>query len=129
MNKLQELLATNPIDLDAVSDHLDGLSHEDRLAQTRTVGLRMQRDLFDAADGYKELGLEHFVPEDVPAKQFVIHYGKNSLPAFSHFEKRFARPADGAGEWWGYNESGEFVKSVVGPGWFITRKRSEEHTF
>ena len=122
MNKLQELLSTKPIDMDAVSAHLDAMPHEERVAEVRSIGLRLQRDLFNAADGWATIDLEHFIPQKVPNKHFVKHYGKNSLPLFTHFEKHFARPVDDAKEGWGFNESGDFVKTVVGPGWFITRK-------
>jgi len=126
VNKLNELLATKPIDLDAVRAHLDSLSHAERVKEMRTVGLRLQRDLFNAADGYMPLDVDHFVPKGVANKTFVKHYGKNSLPLFSDFEKHFARPVDDAREAWGFNESGEFVKTVVGPGWFITRKGDKD---
>jgi hypothetical protein len=126
VNKLQQMLAIKPIDMDAVRAHLDSLSHDDRVAEIRTIGLRLQRDLFEAADGYMPLDVDHFTPKNVPSKQFVKHYGKNSLPLFSEFEKHFARPLDGARESWGFNESGEFVKTVVGPGWFVTRKGDKD---
>lgn len=126
MNKLNELLATKPMDLDAIRGHLDSLSHADRVSQMRTVGLRLQRDLFNAADGYMPLDIEHFVPKSVANKRFVKHYGRNSLPLFSDFEKHFTRPLDDAKEAWGFNESGEFVKTVIGPGWFITRKGDKD---
>jgi hypothetical protein len=125
VNKLQELLATKPIDMAAVGDRLDSLSHEERIAEVRSLGLRLQRDLFNAADG-NAIDLEHFVPRKVPNQHFVKHYGKNSLPVFTTFEKHFARPMEDAKEWWGFNESGEFVKTVIGPGWFITRKGDKE---
>jgi hypothetical protein len=50
----------------------------------------------------------------------VIHRGRNTLPAFNHFEKRFCRPSAEARELWGYNE--QSMKWAVGPGYFVTRE-------
>ena len=53
----------------------------------------------------------------------VRHYGKNTLPAFSHFEKRFCRPQDADPQQpdrlWGYNFSP--MAWLVGPGYFVLR--------
>jgi hypothetical protein len=40
---------------------------------------------------------------------------------FRFFAKVFARPAEGAGELWGYNDSGVVVNRCVGPGYFTVR--------
>ena len=69
--------------------------------------------------------ITHFVPEDRPNRKFVRHYGKNSLPVFSIFEKRFARPHDDATVAWGFNFSP--VMKVVGPGHFVLRAGNERH--
>jgi hypothetical protein len=50
----------------------------------------------------------------------VRHFGKNSLPLFTHFEKRFARPRDGASELWGYNHNSAFLTAITGPGHYVT---------
>jgi hypothetical protein len=53
----------------------------------------------------------------------VIHWGKNSLPAFTHFQKRFCRPKDDDKQLFGYNENGE--KWAVGPGYFVMHAPEE----
>jgi hypothetical protein len=56
----------------------------------------------------------------------VRHFGKNSLPAFSFFEKRFMRPAEDAAELWGYNfQVLQFLSVVTGPGYFLARDSAE----
>jgi hypothetical protein len=49
----------------------------------------------------------------VPAGQTVIFAGKNSLPAFTWFEKRFARQG---GDLIGYNH--QSISWLTGPGYF-----------
>ncbi|CAN5755975.1 hypothetical protein BH24BAC1_BH24BAC1_37880 [soil metagenome] len=53
----------------------------------------------------------------------VIHYGRNSLPVLSLFEKRFCRPEARADELWGYNEHP--IRSLTGPGYFVARQASD----
>lgn len=124
MTTFKSLLQQDPLDLESISAHLDGLGHDQRVAEVRAVGGRLQAKLFAAAsqDG---LDIGYFVPDDRPNRKFVRHYGKNSLPVFSNFEKRFARPHDGAAVAWGFNFSP--VMKVVGPGHFVLRAGNERH--
>ena len=52
--------------------------------------------------------------------QEVVHLGKNSLPAFNRFAKVLVRaePTKQT-ELWGYNRTGGFIETVVGPGYFV----------
>ena len=59
------------------------------------------------------------MPASQPNRSFVRHYGKNSLPVFSHFEKRFARPEDGSPVLWGFNHGP--LMGLIGPGHFVMR--------
>ncbi len=119
MPKLKQLLAADPIDLTAVTAHLDGLQHEERVQQVREVPGSQQRRLFEAVRGWRPLSQEYYVPSDQPNRKFVRHLGKNSLPVFSHFEKRFARPEPGSPVLWGYNHGP--VMGIIGPGHFVMR--------
>lgn len=124
MTTLVELLRRDPIDTQAVCDHLDGLSHGQRVDQVRQVGGRLQRSLYAAVDGFKAVELASFVPGDAPDRQWVRHYGKNSLPVFTNFEKRFVRPVAGSEELWGYNHTS--TMRLTGPGYFVVRDAAQE---
>jgi hypothetical protein len=118
MATFRELLTADPIDLDAVEAHLNGLSHAQRVEQMRQVPGKLQRKLFAAANGRGALEPTYFVPDSVEDRKWVRHEGKNSLPAFSSFAKVFTRPAKGEALW-GYNDSP--VGWLVGPGHYILR--------
>ncbi len=109
------------IDLDAVSSLLDGLRHEARVEVVRSLSAKEQAALFDAAAGHRKITVDDFVPASLPDLAPVVHWGKNSLPAFTHFQKVFCRPDDpaarSAGEVWGYNE--QAMKTFTGPGYFV----------
>jgi hypothetical protein len=119
MATFKNLLQASDVDMNALSSHLDGLNHDDRVRQVRQVPGKLQGKLYDAADGHGELDHDYFVPGELPDGQFVRHYGKNSLPAFSIFEKRFARPHADSPVMWGYNHSS--MMPLVGPGHFVLR--------
>ena len=107
-------------DLSGLSSFLDGLSSEARLAAVRELSGKEQAALFEAAQGKKPLTAADFVPEATPPLRQVIHEGKNSLPLFSRFQKRFCRPEAGARELWGYNE--QALRWATGPGYFKVRE-------
>jgi len=119
MSSFADLLRCDPIDLDAVAEHLDALPHAERVKQVREVSGGLQRKLFAAAEGFRRLDFTDYVPEATADRTFVRHYGKNSLPAFSNFEKRFARPSPGSPVMWGFNHSP--MMGLVGPGHFVLR--------
>jgi hypothetical protein len=116
---LRDLLRDDDARIPAVAAFLDGLSHDERLAETRTLGRNEQRRLFRAA-GVRDLSLDHFVGADVAPRTEVIHHGRNTLPlpgGLKLFEKRFSRPESGGERLFGYNQS-PFL-TVVGPGFFV----------
>lgn len=106
--------------IESIATYLDGLSHEERLAETRTLGRGAQRELYRKAQSSPPIDLDHFVARDKPARAEVIHHGKNTLPlprSLQLFQKRFCRPDAGEGRLFGYNESP--FKTVIGPGFFV----------
>ena len=114
------MLRDESADVAAVATYLDGLSHPERLAETRTLGRSEQRRLYQAAARAAPLTLDDFVPPSAGTRVAVHHHGRNTLPLPSSlklFEKRFARPVDGSPRLFGYNES-PFV-STIGPGFFV----------
>ena len=119
--ELQGRLAATPVDARAIADLLDGLTHEQRVEAIRSLGRGHQRRLYDAVDGFRPVRLEHVVPPSVADMTPVRHFGKNTLPAFTHFEKRFCRPLDAdpvkPGELYGFNF--QTMQPVTGPGYFV----------
>ncbi len=107
---------TNLPRLEAV---LDELGHPGRLATVRGWNGRTLAKLYEAAKGHHPLDLEHYVPSSMGPMTEVIHHGKNSLPLFSHFQKRFTRAEaePHAGQVWGFNRQSN--EPFTGPGYFV----------
>jgi len=119
MTSFHNLLGAPELDLPRITRHLDGLDSAERIRQVREIPGKLQGPLFAAARGYRALDFPFFVPADHPDRQFVRHYGKNSLPLFSIFEKRFARPDTGTPVLWGFNHGA--LMGIIGPGHFVMR--------
>lgn len=96
----------------SISAFLDGLDEEARLREVRALPGGLQRKLWDACAG-AAVSLDEFVPSSLPEGQVLVYGGRNSLPLFSIFEKRFARVG---GAVVGYNHSA--VSGLIGPGYF-----------
>jgi hypothetical protein len=99
-----------------IADLLDGLSPEERLKATRALGRDSQRRLWKAVDGFGELTLDHFVPPAKPLLTPVRHYGRNTLLAFTLFEKRFYRMGDGTAAAGANFQTNSWF---TGPGYFV----------
>ncbi len=114
-------IAEEPIDVRKVAQLLDSLSHAARLAATRALGRGQQRRLYAAVEGALPLTLADLVPPGAADLAPVRHFGRNTLPAFRLFEKRFCRPAgaDAAkpGELYGFNF--QALEWLTGPGYFV----------
>ena len=98
---------------------LDEATDEERVAAVMGLNARQQAILFDAVEGFRPLGLDHFVPLETPLLHAVDHHGRNSLPMFRRFAKRFCRPEDDASVLWGYNRNPRLIQPVTGPGYFL----------
>ena len=117
-------LAPSSLDVDKAEGMLNELGHEERLAVIRSLGKKAQVALFAACEGRKVL-LSAVVPENLDPLKEVIHHGKNSLPVFTHFQKRFCRSTDPAsGELVGYNH--QSMAWATGPGYFMARQDGDE---
>ncbi len=114
-------LRSTPIQMDELARFLDGLDHAARVEAIRAAGRSEQRRLYEAAKGFAPVTLAEMVPAATGELQAVRHHGKNTLPAFSHFEKRFCRPAgedpEKPGELFGFNF--QTMSPVTGPGYFV----------
>jgi len=119
--ELRALAAETPVEARRVARYLDGLAHAERVEAVRSLGRAEQRRLFEAVAGALPLGLADLVPPAAADLAPVRHYGRNTLPAFTLFEKRFCRPSGAdrqkPGELWGYNH--QSTSWLTGPGYFV----------
>ena len=114
------------IDLPRLAEILDGLGHEGRVHATRAWGKKRQAALFEAAKGHMPLDVDFLVPASIGQLVEVIHEGKNTLPAFTHFQKRFVKLPEGeAFPIGGYNH--QTLSPLTGPGYFVASKGEGEH--
>ncbi len=106
------------LDLERLRTTLDTCGTWSRRNVVRGLGKAQMAALFEACAGADPLTLDDIVPTTDPLVE-VIHTGKNSLPMFNHFEKRFCRPDgdDPPAELWGYNH--QTMSAFTGPGYFV----------
>jgi hypothetical protein len=120
-SELAARLRETPLRLKELAALLDGLAHEQRVSWVRSVGRADQRRLYEAAAGFLPLGLADLVPPARADGETVRHFGKNTLPAFTHFEKRFCRPAgedpQRPGRLYGFNF--QAMAWLTGPGYYV----------
>ena len=119
-----ETILSPGVELARFSRILDELGHAGRLDTIRRLGPDQLAALYEAAKGFRPIGLEHFVPADVAPATAVVHHGKNSLPLFSDFDKHFARPEGEEGVLVGLNR--QWTTPFTGPGYFVTRPSTAE---
>jgi hypothetical protein len=112
---LKNALQNSNFSLKKVAEIIESSGPEERIELIRTIKKKGQHLLWDAADG-NPVDLEHLVPATAGSGVEVIHSGKNSLPMFTHFEKRFCRTEDGQ-FLYGYNEGA--LRWLIGPGCFV----------
>lgn len=116
MQRLDES-ATAQTDLAAL---LDGMSHDKRAELVLSLGKAPQKRLWEICEGSR-VSLADLVPDELAEDTEVRHLGRNSLPLFTRFEKRFLRPSglaeDDEPQLWGYNF--QTLQAVTGPGYFV----------
>jgi hypothetical protein len=105
-------------DLPRLSQTLDELGHFGRVWAVHGWTRKHMTSLWYASQGFRAIGLEHFVPPEVDPLVEVIHEGKNSMAAATIFEKRFCRPGQAEGLV-GYNE--QSLSAFSGPGYYVAR--------
>ncbi|HEY2773074.1 MAG TPA: hypothetical protein VGK20_03355 [Candidatus Binatia bacterium] len=116
---LKELVSRPLPDGAEIAAFLDNLTLPERIAECRSLGgTRLQAALWTACLGATRVDTDQMVPPDYPALRPVIFHGKNSLPAFSEFQKICFRP-DSAGDHvaWGYNETK--IRQWIGSGYYV----------
>lgn len=121
VDEIGTLVQSDPIDFDRLEALFDEASRDEREAAIEGFDSSIQRRLFDQAKG-RPVALEAIVPSEADPLQEVVHQGRNTLPVFQSFQKRFCRPPDRYQSddrtcVWGYNE--QTFKAVTGPGYFV----------
>ncbi len=125
-DRLRGLLDTERPEPGAIAEVLDGGGHADRMdAITSLGGTARQGKLWTAAASAPTVTQADLVPPDTAPLREVIFHGKNSLPAFTLFQKRFCRPpADAPGDQlWGYNH--QTLAWLTGPGYFVVHPEGD----
>src|SRR5262249_39198509 len=105
------------VDLPRLQKILDELGHLGRVDTIRGWDKKTQAQLYEAARGFRLVTLDDFVPPSAEPLQEIIHHGKNTLPSFSHFQKRFCKSEGEAKELMGYNH--QQMMWATGPGYFV----------
>lgn len=118
----RDLLGLGAIDVDALARRLDAMRDDQRVAFVRALTKADMIRLWEACAG-RDVVAEDFVPAQVPPAAEVIHEGKNSLPLFSRFQKRFTRGNE-PGVVYGYNHN-DFNWTTAGPGYFVGHVEGE----
>jgi hypothetical protein len=105
-------------DIESFANLLDGVGHDERVRITQAMKKNDQKAMWELSKGYRSISLNDIVAVPKPLLE-VRHVGKNTLPVFSHFEKRFCRPSvqGSREELIGYNWG--VTKPLVGPGYFV----------
>ena len=96
-----------------LATHLDSLDAAGRVREIRALSGKQQKKLWHLCRGAPAFTLEDLVPPSLGEGKEVIYAGKNSLGAFSQFEKRFQRQASAV---IGYNF--QSMSWITGPGYF-----------
>jgi hypothetical protein len=112
---------------DAIARLLDELSDDLRPRVVRCLGPAPQKALYEKVEGFAPLRLVDLVAPSRRDLEEVRHLGRNTLPAFRIFEKRFCRlagaSADSPEMLAGYNF--QTMSPITGPGYFLAREDEE----
>ncbi len=111
-----------------IGDALDAMDPESRVYTVRSATKEDMETLWELVKD-QTLDADFFVPAGTDPLKQVIHFGKNSLPAFTHFQKRFCRPSESkeADDLWGYNHNGSStLAAITGPGYYVAHGTSKE---
>jgi len=118
---LSSLLELQGVTQPMLERHLDGLEAKTRVEEIRALSGKLQKKLWEVCAGAPAFTVDDLVPPSTPEGQTVIYAGKNSLGAFTVFEKRFARSR---GKVIGYNH--QTMSFVTGPGFFTCKPSPTE---
>jgi hypothetical protein len=121
MGRLSDELKKSAASMAGLSAWLDELDHQTRVDEVRSLGGAAQKRLWELARD-EHARIDEMVTPETASLTPVIHFGRNTLPVFKIFEKRFCRPPADVTEnvLWGYNEGS--TRCLVGPGYFVCRE-------
>lgn len=122
---LKNLIDTH-LDLPRLSSDLDDLGHFGRLWSVRQWTGHQMATLWEALRDFRPTTLDDFVPASVGPLVEVIHYGKNSLPVATGFEKHFCRPRNMAGDAALVGFNAQSLSVLTGPGYFVAHPVSSD---
>lgn len=106
-----------------ISEALDRMDSKSRIWTAMSIEPSEQRRLWEMfADEAADASV--FVPSGSEPLVEFIHHGRNTLPAFKFFQKRFCLADDESGELWGYNH-GE-TAWATGPGYYVAHTTEDE---
>lgn len=117
----REMLRSEEVEREPFAHAFEAAPPAERVAIIEAIDGRGQAKLWRAAAG-QAVSIEEMVPRDLGPLRPVIFHGKNSLPVFTRFEKRFCRPAPGVerDELWGFNfQPVAWLAPLTGPGYFV----------
>ncbi|RMD81378.1 MAG: hypothetical protein D6815_11935, partial [Candidatus Dadabacteria bacterium] len=119
--ELVRLISAESPQPERIAALLDSLNLAEQIAAVRSLrGRRVQRALWRVAAANPPVKVTDLVPPDYPPEQPAVFHGKNSLPAFTSFEKICFRPEGAPPDClWGYNETP--AKVFIGPGYYVVR--------
>jgi hypothetical protein len=122
--QLQNLIEVH-LDVPRLAKDLDELGHAARVWSVRQWTRANMATLWDAVKGFRRLTLDDYVPPSLLPHVEVIHHGKNSLPAHTHFQKRFCKPKlpGSEGTLIGFNF--QTLSPATGPGYFVTHTSAQ----
>src|SRR5437870_3838662 len=83
-------------DPSALAAYLDGLDAEERIREVQSLSGALQKLLYERCEKAPPLTLEDMVPASQASGKTTIFAGRNSMPMFRLFEKRFTRTAGGS---------------------------------
>ncbi|MEZ4441952.1 MAG: hypothetical protein R3B72_22855 [Polyangiaceae bacterium] len=102
---------------ETIARFLGGLPPRERVEEALSLRNKEVGQLYRAVAGGRETKVEDFCPEAAKTGATVIFEGRNSLPAFSRFQKRFCRLP--SGQVVGYNH--QTMSFATGPGFFVVK--------
>lgn len=105
-----------------IESYLDALPYEERLREVLAVKGSGVKRLYDAVASARPLTSDEVVPASAKVGETFIWEGRNSLPLFSSFQKRFMRTKEG--QIVGYNH--QAMGFITGPGYFMLHEATGE---